>query len=419
MQDEALIPMREILGILFRRKWSMVIIFFSTVFTAIFLVYILISPSFGAGATLIMNDQSILLKPLRDGPGESDLEKMVRFSSQQDIIASKRMAAAAVDRIGLQDTRVIGNIEKIKNSIADVKRVIGGVIGRESWQTPFDPRAAAISAVEDFVTTSFPDDSNAITINYRAKDPQEAADTLNALVDEFVEYYYGVVKEDANGIVGYLQTEFDKAVDNLQRAELALTEFKLRSSADGVAGDAGRVDSANAPNLLGITDGLRIREDISTYMMQLEEELRQAQEISDNERRQRLADDIQDRIDYYLEFINELPRRELEMVRLTRTFEIALEDFSLFQRNLAQAKLVSGGQTEQINLIDVYQRPEVDGTPVSPRKRIIVIMAAFMGIVLALTWAFLWHYFDHTVRTASDVERYFGIKVLGSTGIID
>ncbi|MCP5348433.1 MAG: GNVR domain-containing protein [Gammaproteobacteria bacterium] len=416
MQDEMLVPMREILGILFRRKWSMALIFCSTVFTAIFLAYFLISPSYGAGATLILNEQTVLLQPLRDGPPQSDLEQMVKFSTQQDIIASTRIATETVDRIKLYEWRTIGHIEQLKNWVGDLKRSIGEALGIERWATPWDARAAAIGAVEDFIYTSFPSDSNAISIDYRAKNPQEAADTLNALIDVYSEYYYGVIEENANGLVAYLQNEFDKAVDRLHAAEMALTEFKLGATSTGgpkTTPEDGL--TKRPPNLLGITDSLRLQSEISSYVLSLEEELRIAQEIPDNDRRQRLVEDIQERIDYYVDFVNQLPRRELEMVRLTREFEIALEDFNLFQRNLAQAKLVAGGQTEQINLIEIFERPEADGTPVSPRKRMIVIMAAFMGVVLAISWAFVLHYFDHTIRSASEVERYFGIRVLAST----
>jgi len=37
-----------------------------------------------------------------------------------------------------------------------------------------------------------------------------------------------------------------------------------------------------------------------------------------------------------------------------------------------------------------------------------------MGMVLAITWAFVMDYLDHTVRSAKDVQQYFNTRVLGS-----
>jgi len=420
MKDDLLIPMRELLAILFRRKWSMLIIFFSTVFSAIFLVYFLISPGFGANATIIMNNASALTQPLRDGPPESDLEKLVRFTTQQDVISSLRIASEAEERINLAERRVIGRIESIKIWMGEVKAAIGEIIGIERWQVPWDPEGAAIAAIEDNIQTASPPDSNAIFVSYRAKDPVEAVDVLNAVLDVYSEYYYGIIRDNADGIVSFLEHEYDEAVRELEKTEIALTEFKLSATNYGPDSDGESTSPSGGPGpqLLGISDSLRIQQEISTYMLQLEEELRMAREISDNERRQRVVEDIESRMDTYIDYINQLPNIELEMVRLNRAYEIATENYNMLARNLASARLVAGGQTEQINLVEIFQRPVVETTPISPRKRLIVVLAAFMGVVLALTWVFVWDYLDHTIRTATDIERYFNLRVLGSTTAI-
>ena len=108
-----MISRREVLGTLFRYKWSIAAIIIGTFALATFLVYFLISPSFASRAVIIINS-SYLTQPLRDAPPDSDLEKLVTFHTQRDVLESQRLAEEAVKRTNLGETRVIGNIERIK-----------------------------------------------------------------------------------------------------------------------------------------------------------------------------------------------------------------------------------------------------------------------------------------------------------------
>ena len=51
---------------------------------------------------------------------------------------------------------------------------------------------------------------------------------------------------------------------------------------------------------------------------------------------------------------------------------------------------------------------------VFPQRRVILMLAVLLGLVLSITWAFMLDYLDHTVRGARDVERYLGMRLLGS-----
>jgi len=53
-------------------------------------------------------------------------------------------------------------------------------------------------------------------------------------------------------------------------------------------------------------------------------------------------------------------------------------------------------------------------TPVSPKKRLMMLLAAALGVVFAITWAITANYLDHTLRGPWDVERYVGLRVIGS-----
>lgn len=414
MEDDLLISRREMIAVLFRRKVSILCIFLSCVSVAAFSVYYLISPSYRADAVLIISTSN-LTEPLRDAPPETQFEKLAWFHTQRDILTSERIAAEAVRRTNLAQTRVIGRIEHIGIWVGNVKRRIGEALDIEKWKKPWSAEAAAIAAVHDFLTTSALPDSKAIKVSFRSKDSAEAAKVLNAVLDAHVEYYYGVVREKAAGVIEFLEDDFNRTRESLKEAENALFEFKRRDRVDGSnrARNA-QADSKNMPDFSGITDSTKVQEELKLYILKLEEELRIAGQIDDNERRERISSDLKNRLRLYVNAVNSIPARELELVRLKRHYDTVQENYQLLQRNLTRAKLLSGGEAERINLIEMFQRPVENDEVVFPQKRLVMVLAAFLGMVLALTWALVLDYIDHTIRSAPDVTRYLGVRVLAS-----
>lgn len=412
MQDDLFLSRREILAILFRHRFGIVAILFTALGTAAFAVYYLISPTYEAEAVIIINS-SYLTEPLRDGPPESDFEKLASFHTQRDILTSSRLAAETVGRMKLHETRVIGRIERIGMYVGEVKRRIGVWLDIEKWKKPWSAEAAAIAAVHDFVRTFALPDSKALKITYRSKDPKEAAEVLNTLLDVHREYYYDVVRNKAGGAMGFLEQEFDRISTQLKDAENALFKFKQNDRLVVDPGGAGK-SRGEEPSLVGMTDSTKVQEEIRLYVLKLEEELRMAGLIDDNERRQRIVKDLSGRIERYVSALNAMPAKELEFVRLKRNFDTAQDNFQLIQRNLAKARLVASGETDKIALVEVFQRPSPSEEVVFPQKRLVLMLAGVLAVVLALTWAFVMDYLDHTIRSARDVERFLNTRLITS-----
>jgi uncharacterized protein involved in exopolysaccharide biosynthesis len=217
MDDDLFISRREILAVLFRRRKGILAILVSALATAAFAVYYLISPSYEAEAVIMINS-SYLTEPLRDGPPESDFEKLALFHTQRDVLKSERMAAEAVRRTNLAETRVIGRIERLQMFMGEIKRQAGLLLGIERWQKPWSPEGAAIAAVYDSVRTFALPDSKALKVTLRAKDPKEAAEVLSALLDAHRDYYFTVVRGKASGAVAFLEQEFLRSQGVLSEA---------------------------------------------------------------------------------------------------------------------------------------------------------------------------------------------------------
>lgn len=414
MQDELLITKREVLAILFRRKWEMIAIFVASVAIAVFFAYYMLSPNYETEAKILINS-SYLTEPLRDAPPESEFEKVAGFHTQRDLIESERMAREAVRRTNLAARRVIGRVEKFQIFLGDIQRFFGRVLGIDSWAKPWSAEGAAIAEVDEWVRTSALPDSKAIKITYRAKDPQEAVDVLTAVLEAHREYYYETYRERAAGVAKFLSQEFEGTQRQLREAENALLRFRLRDKVETAKLNLpGRGGNPRQPSFVGITDSTKVQDELKLYILKLEEELRQAGDITDNQRRDRLRADLSARMNLYLDALNAIPERELEMVRLRRNFDAANDSFQILQRNLARARIVAEGDSWQVRLIEVFEQPMLKDTPVSPKKRLIVIMAALLGLVLAVTWAVVVNFLDHAIYLRSDVERHLGLKLVGS-----
>jgi len=418
MDDDLFISRREILAVLFRRRKGILAILVSALATAAFAVYYLISPSYEAEAVIMINS-SYLTEPLRDGPPESDFEKLALFHTQRDVLKSERMAAEAVRRTNLAETRVIGRIERLQMFMGEIKRQAGFLLGIERWQKPWSPEGAAIAAVYDSVRTFALPDSKALKVTLRAKDPKEAAEVLSALLDAHRDYYFTVVRGKASGAVAFLEQEFLRSQGVLSEAEQALFQFKNR---DRLPLDSAKEQNRTAregPSIAGLTDSAKVQDEIKLYVLKLEEEMRVASLNPDNERRGRVVGDLKARIQRYLDSLNSIPARELEYVRLKRQFDIAQDNYQLIQRNLAKASLVASGETDKITLVELFQPPTQNDAAVFPQKQLILLLAGLLGIVVALTWAFVMDYLDHTIRSARDVERSLNTRLIASLGKIN
>jgi capsular polysaccharide biosynthesis protein len=66
---------------------------------------------------------------------------------------------------------------------------------------------------------------------------------------------------------------------------------------------------------------------------------------------------------------------------------------------------------ENINIVDTAQPPL---NPIKPRILMNIAVAFILGLLIAVGLAFVIEYFDDTVKSADDVERYLGLTVLGT-----
>ncbi|WP_062266313.1 GumC family protein [Endozoicomonas arenosclerae] len=396
---------RELLTILFEQKTGMIVLFFSTLLFASLIVFFLLSPKYESKAILLVNSTEVT-QPIVNGPPKSDFEKVTNFHTQKDIIESIRLAAAVVEDINLDETRALGNIEKIKISLKGFKAQLGELLGIERWTKPWDPEGAAIAAINKNLKVTTSPESKAIKIAYRAYAPQEAAETLDALIKHYKTYYYDQISLEASGIINYLKSREEESRQQLLESETAILLFKREVPATLENYEGLKYSTVS------ITDSAAVQDEFKLYILQLEEELRQLrQKVPESDPR---VEALKDKLASFITAVNELPGRDMELQRLKRLKKLAQEKYLLLARNLEQAKLIAQGQANNLGLISILEEPAVDDAPVSPKKRLILILAIFMGTALALAWAYLVHFLDSTIRRPEDMTDTPSLSYLGS-----
>ena len=63
--------------------------------------------------------------------------------------------------------------------------------------------------------------------------------------------------------------------------------------------------------------------------------------------------------------------------------------------------------------VEIYSRPVAAGAPSSPKYKMNMIIGAVVGIIGGIVVAFIYNYFDTSVKTLEDAERNIGLPVLG------
>ncbi|RYD07019.1 hypothetical protein N752_00120 [Desulforamulus aquiferis] len=79
-------------------------------------------------------------------------------------------------------------------------------------------------------------------------------------------------------------------------------------------------------------------------------------------------------------------------------------------------KVVEIMKVDNVNVIDLAVTPS---NPVKPNKKLNILIAGVVGLMIALGLVFLLEFLDRTIKTSEDVKRHLGLPVLGAIPKID
>jgi polysaccharide biosynthesis transport protein len=106
----------------------------------------------------------------------------------------------------------------------------------------------------------------------------------------------------------------------------------------------------------------------------------------------------------------ELNEKEIQYLNLQRESDSNQQLYEAVLKRLKETGVTGGLETNNVSIVEDATVPRV---PIRPRKMVNLIIAILVGLLIGVGTALTIEYFDTTVKTPDDVERYLGLPVIG------
>ena len=111
------------------------------------------------------------------------------------------------------------------------------------------------------------------------------------------------------------------------------------------------------------------------------------------------------------QLMTQLPAKEQGLAKVMRDVTVNQEIYTMLAKRHEEARISEVMQPIDVQVIDAAF--ESTG-PISPKKTLNIVIAAFLGLFIGIVIAFVLEYMNKTIKTAEDVQRYLDLPVLGS-----
>ncbi len=109
--------------------------------------------------------------------------------------------------------------------------------------------------------------------------------------------------------------------------------------------------------------------------------------------------------------IAKLPTEEQNLARLMRDTALAQEIYIMLAKRYEEAQISEAMQPTDVQIIDQATTPN---NPIKPKRKMNVLLTAFIGLFIGIGLAFLMEYFNKTINSIDDVKSYLDLPVLAA-----
>ncbi len=118
--------------------------------------------------------------------------------------------------------------------------------------------------------------------------------------------------------------------------------------------------------------------------------------------------------DHYRQRLESVPAKALELARLKREALVNEKIYTMMQEKYEESRITEVGQLGKVRIVDPARPPRY---PVKPKKKLNLMLAAIIGLMLGVGIAFVIEYMDNSIRSPEEVER-MGLPLLGTIPVI-
>lgn len=146
---------------------------------------------------------------------------------------------------------------------------------------------------------------------------------------------------------------------------------------------------------------------LAQYTEQYNAALLETKRLKDEER------ELKKQINIYQLRIEETPKREQELLLLSRDYDLMKANYQSLMDKKIQSQMAENlerkQQGEQFKILDPARMPE---KPIKPERDRILLIGAFIGLVAGLSLAWFRETLDQSFHSEADLEAHLGLPIL-------
>ena len=304
----------------------------------------------------------------------------ITFETEKHVIKSKGVAAGVVDTLGLAPPE--NNIE------------------RDRW---IDRAQAAISISRVKGTRIY-------IITAQANDPDLAQALANTAAAVYIDFNLEERKESAQDTFKLLTRQIEDLKLKIKKSGTAKIRYLDEEGMPGIEKTflpeaGGSLEGAGAGNLLSNLRNQKLTAEIfrEKLLNKYKEKHPRVKEVV------RRINVLDEKIEEEEDRIIQTQKKAIEYGILQREARADQELYNILIKKLRELDISSSGVKSNIEIIERAERP---GRPISPRIKQNLILASLLGFLLGLGAIVAVSYFDPTIQTSDEVESIVNLPVL-------
>lgn len=173
-----------------------------------------------------------------------------------------------------------------------------------------------------------------------------------------------------------------------------------------LAGEIEKVKSELTAQMKGLTEGNNAVDPVAQIEKYASEKIDIQLQIDALEAERT---DMERTMGQYNRELSTMPDKEFMLARLTREREVNLKIYQRLLERHEEAKISEAEQTKSVRIID---RAGLPLEPISPNKKVNLVIGGMMGLIVGLLIAFLMEFRNNAIRSHSEVERITGWPII-------
>ncbi|NRP31967.1 MULTISPECIES: polysaccharide biosynthesis tyrosine autokinase [unclassified Aliiroseovarius] len=278
-----------------------------------------------------------------------------------------------------------------------------GPVGREYIVSSRDPVLIATELSEDLGVAEVGRQSSILRLTYRHPDRAMASGVLDAVMAAYVRQNIQRGAASAEKSLQFIQDRLPDAEAQVQAAQLALNSYQRSVSSVDLTFETQQVLSSAA----------EIETQLNDLKMQQAE---LALDVTPNHPSYKRLEEnrviLEERLATIREETQGLPEQQLEVFNLNRDLQVAQEIYQSLLQRRQELQVVRASTIGNIRVID---NALTERFAVAPRTKIIVMLAAVLGLITGVGAILVPRMLRRTVDGVEDLEN-LGLSVFASVG---